>query len=172
MSEAFEELAADNNPLSPIDWRAVSGDLRQALEHRNAEIARLRAELAEANRERDAMRAVVAGLRADVSELHADVIEVNDEAMEVAASLDAEEIARLQERISELYRGQKNQILSAKSVEYDIGTLQEEIARLRELLDNVIEAVAPWSEVWALPAIRAARAARAPERLSKEGEPT
>jgi hypothetical protein len=46
MSEAFEELAADNNPQSSIDWRAVSGDLRRALERRNAEITRLRDELA------------------------------------------------------------------------------------------------------------------------------
>jgi chromosome segregation ATPase len=123
-----------------MDWIKGERDWEGVARKKDAEIARLRAELAEANRERDAMRAVVAGLRADVSELHADVIEVNDEAMEVAASLDAEEIARLQERISELYRGQKNQILSAKSVEYDIGTLQEEIARLREAAEWFISA--------------------------------
>jgi len=83
MSEAFEEVAADNNPLSSIDWRAVSRDLRRALENRNAEIESLRAELAEAS----------SGSELAARQLLRACEKVND--LEAAARRDAEEIARL-----------------------------------------------------------------------------
>ncbi len=53
-------------------------------------------------------------------------------------SRDAETIARLEERVAELYRAQKNRILSVKSTEHDIGTLRETIARLRKGLEDLV----------------------------------
>ncbi len=69
--------------------------------------------------------------------------------LRAAFSRDAETIARLEERVAELYRAQKNRILSVKSTEYDIGTLQETIARLRRCLAffaSVIKSGESWSE--------------------------
>ncbi len=61
-------------------------------------------------------------------------------AMEVGRRRDAETIARLEERVAELYRAQTSRILSARSTEHDIATLQETIARLREALEPFAEA--------------------------------
>lgn len=51
------------------------------------------------------------------------------------------ECAAKDERISELYMAQKSKILSAKSVEYDIGTLQGENAKLKDLVRKLWEEV-------------------------------
>ncbi len=51
-------------------------------------------------------------------------------------------ISEQSERIAELYRAQKSTVLSAKSVEYDIGTLQAALAQAERDMDSLRPAVA------------------------------
>jgi hypothetical protein len=51
------------------------------------------------------------------------------------------ECAAKDERIAELYMAQKSKVLSAKSIEYDIGTLQGENAKLKDLVRKLWEEV-------------------------------
>lgn len=95
------------------------------------EIFSLRAALAEAERERDRMTAAcdcgkVSGLCQSPNECRAAITKIiMTRAERAEASLFKAErrIAEQSERIHELYRAQKNQILSAKSAEYDTGEL-------------------------------------------------
>ena len=90
------------------------------------------AQMAGRNRNERKLREEIASLKAELARIRGlPRLTVLDAEI---ASLKAEN-TRLQGRIAQLYLAEKNQILSAKSVEYDIAALQAENARLRtELL--------------------------------------
>lgn len=128
----------------------IQAELLAELDHVRAELAKAERELAIAKNDLGFFRDGFVKKQTDIERAHdklcvtpeecdlvtacghaiSNALESDARAERAEAALAAAErrIAEQSERIAELYRSQKNRILSAKSVEYDIGTLQTALA--------------------------------------------